>query len=188
MTSEATITPAKNSETPRWVWALLVLSLAINLLIVGIFVGNSLATRDGNQNLNGAGEANTQNHGKNSEQDGNGHQADTNVADGNEGIGSRRRYFMLSLSRERRAEVRQIFLSHTEELRPYRRDVREARRQVVELVARGGYSQEELNKAIDDLGAAEAKARKAAKPMIIAILEKLDNNERMLFLKTFGKH
>lgn len=185
MTSEVTISPAKNKETPQWVWVLLVLSLAINLLIAGVFVGNAIATRnDGpsGKTLEGQSTLTPEKAGEPNEND---DQFDANAPGSNEGIGFRRRHFIKNLSREKRAEIRQIFFAHLGELRPYWRDVREARRHVVELIERGGYSQDELSKAIDDLGAAEAKARKAAKPMIITILEKLDSNERMLFLKTF---
>lgn len=45
MTTPETVTPLPRRGAPRWLWALLVASLALNLLIVGAFAGHRLGGR-----------------------------------------------------------------------------------------------------------------------------------------------
>lgn len=45
MTTPEPVAPAPRRGTPRWLWALLIGSLAFNLLIVGAFAGHRFASR-----------------------------------------------------------------------------------------------------------------------------------------------
>lgn len=156
MTSEAIPTaPVKvKRRAPRWMWLLLVLSLACNLLVVGIVIGGSIAVNRGG------------------------------FWDAPAGL-QRVKRFMNGLTPDRRAEVRAIFFEHRDRLAPIWRDLREARVRIGRMIERGGYTQEELSAAIDDLYAKESRARAANKPMVMAILTKLEPAERAHFLRVF---
>lgn len=156
MTAETISTASARPKlrAPRWMWLLLVLSLAGNLLVVGIIVGASVAvTRGGYWNA-------------------------PNVL-------QRAQRFMNGLTREHRAEIRKIFAEFRPTVTPAWSDEREARKRIGLLIQRGGYTQEEMGTAIDDLYAAEQHARLATKPMIMAMLGKLEPQERLHFLRVF---
>jgi uncharacterized membrane protein len=47
MTTDILSTPAPRRRTPRWIWLLLIVSLALNLLVIGIVGGSLWAVRRG---------------------------------------------------------------------------------------------------------------------------------------------
>ncbi|HEY7644026.1 MAG TPA: periplasmic heavy metal sensor [Hyphomicrobiales bacterium] len=150
----ADIGPAAKRRAPRWMWALLILSLCLNLLIAGIVLGSIWAVRKGGYwNAPVAFE--------------------------------RSQRFMASLPQERRQEIRAVFFEQRKRLEPYWRDVREARVTLGRLIERGNYAQAVFEAAIDDLNRKEAAAREAAKPMLTAMVAKLQPNERVHFLSVF---
>lgn len=138
----------------RWMWALLILSLSINLLIAGIVIGSIWAIRKGGY-----------------------WQAPIAL--------ERSQRFMGGLPEDRRREIRAIFFEHRAALKPYWREVRQARIELGRLIERGAYSQEELNTKMDNLFQKEMNAREAAKPMIAAMVGKLNPEERLHFLRVF---
>ena len=105
-------------RTPRWMWVLLIVSLALNLMVLGVVFGSLWAVRHGGM-------------------------WDAPVAF------DRSQRFMQGLPRERRAEMQSVFFSHKPGLIPYWREVRLARLAIGQLIKRGDYSQDELNKAMD---------------------------------------
>lgn len=141
-------------RAPRWVWVLLIVSLAINLMICGIAFGSIWAVRHGGL-------------------------WDAPIAL------ERSQRFMQALPRDRRGEIKSVFFSHKAGLIPYWRDVRQARLAIGELIKHGGYSDAELDKAMDTLFQKEIAARQAAKPMIAAIMAQLKPAERLNFLRVF---
>jgi uncharacterized membrane protein len=156
MTTEAIPTAAVRPKrrSPRWMKLLLVLSLAFNLLIVGIVVGGMIAVNRG-----GYWDA--------------------------PAALQRVQRFMRGLPSERRAQIRGIFSEYRAQLAPSWAEVREARVRAGRLIERGGYTQEELSAAIDDLNTKESKARAANKLLVMAILAKLEPQERAHFLRIF---
>jgi uncharacterized membrane protein len=141
-------------RAPRWVWVLLIFSLALNLMICGIAFGSIWAVRHGGL-------------------------WDVPIAI------ERSQRFMQGLPEERRGEIKALFYSHKPELIPYWRDVREARVAIGELIKHGGYSNAELDTAMDTLFQKEIAARQAAKPMIAGIMAQLKPDERLHFLRVF---
>jgi uncharacterized membrane protein len=141
-------------RVPRWVWVLLILSLALNLMICGVVFGSIWAVRNGGL-------------------------WDVPVAL------ERSQRFMQGLPQERRGEIKSVFYSHKAGLIPFWREVRQARLAIGELIKRGGYSDAELDKAMDTLFQKEVAARQAAKPMIAAIMAQLKPAERLHFLRVF---
>jgi uncharacterized membrane protein len=141
-------------RTPRWMWVLLILSLALNLMILGIVFGSLWAVRHGGL-------------------------WDAPIAL------ERSQRFMQGLPRERRAEMKAVFFSHKPGLVPYWREVRLARVAIGQLIKRGGYSEAELNTAMEDLFHKEMAARQAAKPMVAAMMAQLKPDERLHFLSVF---
>jgi uncharacterized membrane protein len=93
--------------------------------------------------------------------------------------------FMASLPQERRQEIRAIFFEQRKRLAPYWRDVREARRTLGRLIEAGNYSDAMLDAAMNDLTQKENAAREAAKPMLTAMIAKLQPRERVRFLSVF---
>lgn len=138
----------------RWVWVLLILSLAINLMIGGIAFGSIWAVRHGGL-------------------------WDVPIAL------ERSQRFMQGLPPERRGEIMSVFHSHKPGLIPSWREVRQARLAIGALIKRGGYSDAELDTAMDTLFQKEIAARQAAKPMIAAIMAQLKPDERLHFLRVF---
>jgi uncharacterized membrane protein len=141
-------------RTPRWMWVLLILSLALNLMILGIVFGSLWAVRHGGL-------------------------WDAPIAL------ERSQRFMQGLPQERREEIKSVFFSHKPGLVPYWRDVRLARVAIGQLIKRGTYTEDELNRAMDDLFQKEMAARLAAKPMVTAMMAQLQPKERLYFLSVF---
>ena len=150
----ADATPAVVRRTPRWMWVLLIVSLALNLMVLGVVFGSLWAVRHGGM-------------------------WDAPVAF------DRSQRFMQGLPRERRAEMQSVFFSHKPGLVSYWREVRLARLAIGQLIKRGDYSEDELNKAMDELFQKEVAARQAAKPMVAAMLAHLKPDERLHFLSVF---
>jgi len=140
-------------RAPRWMWGLLVLSLAVNLLGVGILGGSLWAVRRG-----GFWEAPV--------------------------FWERTHRFMSGLPEERRTQLRGLFLENKPQLQPYWREVRKARVAIGGLIERG-YSAQEFEAALNDLFEKEGRARQAAKPMIAAMLNALQPQERAHFLSVY---
>ena len=93
--------------------------------------------------------------------------------------------FMGALPEARRREIRAIFFEYRTDLKPYWQNVRQARISIARLIEGGTYSQDALNEAMTDLFQKEESARMAAKPMIAAMLAKLNADERVHFLRVF---
>ncbi len=141
-------------RTPRWVWALLTLSLSLNLLIVGVVLGSIWAVRKGGY-----------------------WQAPIAF--------ERSQRFIGGLPEARRREIRAIFFEHRPNLKTYWQNVRQARIRIARLIEGGPYSRDALNEAMTDLFKKEENARVAAKPMITAMLAKLNADEKVHFLRVF---
>ena len=82
-------------------------------------------------------------------------------------------------------EMKSVFFSHKAGLIPYWREVRMARIAIGQLIKRGTYTEAELNAAMDDLFQKEMAARRAAKPMVSAMMAQLQPDERLHFLSVF---
>jgi uncharacterized membrane protein len=141
-------------RAPRWMWVALILSLSINLLILGIVIGTKWAVRE-----RGYWDAPL--------------------------VFERTQRFMGTLPTERRRELRGIFFEHKPRLEPYWAALRQARIRIGQLIASGNYAQEDLDKAMDELFQKELAARAAAKPMIAAMIARLQPGERKDFLSVF---
>ncbi|MGF1623214.1 MAG: periplasmic heavy metal sensor [Rhodomicrobiaceae bacterium] len=141
-------------RSPRWMWVILILSLSVNLLIVGIVAGSIWAVKRGGY---------------------------WNVPTTIE----RNHRFMRALPDERREQIKTIFFEHKAELKPFWRDVRDARGDIARLLRSERYSQAELDAAMETLFQREMRAWQAAKPMLNTMLDKLSVDERMHFLRVF---
>jgi uncharacterized membrane protein len=153
MTTDAALSVSPKRRVARWLWALLILSLALNLLVIGVVGGSLWAVRRG-----GYWDAPL--------------------------FMERAHRLMRGLSDERRTAVRAIFAQYRPQLQPSRGALRQARVELGRLLARD-HSPQELDAALADMLAKEARARDAARPMIAAVLNALKPEERLHFLAVY---
>jgi uncharacterized membrane protein len=137
----------------RWITIALVISLAVNLLVLGLAAG--------------AGWKNWH--------------------------GGRRHAFSQGMERlldkmppERREPLQALFDRYKTEVRPMWRQVRDARRDVIESMRAEPYDENKVRESVAALHTRQAKARDEFTDVILQVMSKLSDEERSDLLSGFG--
>jgi Spy/CpxP family protein refolding chaperone len=135
---------------PRWLWIVLVGSLALNLLVAGVVASSFWRFHD---------------------RDGRGG-----------GLGRSLVTYVKQLDRAKYDDIRRAFGTHRDSVRPLRRQVREARRELRALLVAETFDREKFRAAQDKLLAAQQTLRKSLRDSMVDIIANLSLAERKALL------
>ncbi len=157
-------TGAQPARGRRWPWILLILSLAFNLLFVGLVAGAVWTFRHG-------GWGGPRHH----------------------AFASSLRRVMKELPDERRKVAEEIVTRHRARIRPLRRQVHEARHAALQGLEADPFDEAGLKRKIEQLQSAEARLHKTVAGLVMELMKELTAEERRLFVRTvmrkrFGRH
>lgn len=161
MTETNTISQPANRKAPRWMKILLVLSLAMNLLVIGAFVGKLFMPHHG---FAGKGP----------------HGALASPG----AMRDAGRHLMWKLPRERRQEMLQLVRRHRANMQTELNDLANARLDFARLVASQPDNREGFDKTWKAVKKAEAALLAKANALTRDFLENLTPQERKLYAKT----
>lgn len=154
-TAEAGPPPAAR-RAPRWMWIVLMISLAINLLVIGLGVGTAIAFRR---------------HG---------------LFWGASGMSADVVAFARGLPAERRLAVWDALAERRQGIRPAWRQVGQARREVLAALGTEPFDRARFAAAQARLLEAEAKARSASQELVAEIAARLTPSERQRLVSFRG--
>ena len=94
------------------------------------------------------------------------------------------------LPRERRGEIKALLKDHWENNRPLRTEARDARRAVADLLEEDPLDRKKLEQALDVVQEKSLAARRALRPLIFELADKLEPHERSRVIRRFigGRH
>lgn len=139
----------------RWLGALLVVSLALNLLFFGLVAGAIWSKRQGGW-----------------------------VGPRHHAFATAMRRVMKELPEDRRKVAEEIVTRHRAKVRPLRRQVRQARHAAVEGLEADTFDAAAFAERLERLQSAEATMRKAMAGMAMELMKTLTPEERRLFVQT----
>lgn len=148
-------TAPESGRRRRWPRVLLVLSLALNLLFVGLVAGALWVHWQG-------GWGGPRHHAF---------------------VASVRR-LMKELPEDRRKTTQEILSRHRAELRPLRRAAHKARHAAFEAAKADPFDADRLGERLEQMQGAEARMRKAMAALALDLMKSLTVEERRLFLRT----